>query len=130
MVRWNQLVVGDGRNVIDDWRVADLGWNDVRTEKVMDGSWAYAFVKCRDGKTRKFVATVADEFLTFAGNNWDYILLDDPENGGFSTRRIELVDGRKTYPLARKKFQPRRIVCSTQACDWHWVRIDTGKKRG
>ena len=75
-------------------------------------NYADAVVLCKDGKYRKFVATIEDECLHYEGRKYMYILCAEPEGRGFVTKRVD--SGK--YVLAPEGMQPVKIEART----WAW----------
>ncbi len=79
-----------------------------------------AEVKCRDGKTRRFVTTVDGEVLHFQGRKHCYLLWDELEGRGMVTMMVAMEDARRVYILAPNHMQPVHVVARTWAGQWEW----------
>ena len=95
-------------------------------------NYADAVVLCRDGKYRMFVATTADEVMSYEGRKFTYLLLPEPEGRGFVTMRVEEFDAlcgsrylpeqsrQWEYVLAPDGMQPVKVEAKTRYGRWDW----------
>ena len=85
--------------------------------------YAEAFITCKDGKIRKFVAMDSVECLYYEGAKYMYILWEEPECRGFVIM-IPTWDeyNKRKYVMAPDNFQPTKIVATTRVCKWEWER--------